>query len=212
MALEVKVSVASPAAADPASRLRSKGIAALFMIASLAFVAYQLWIIHSNAAAEREFRASESCAFLFADPTKPAPEGACRREFVTIIARRKSGSSRRSWPDYYLVTRSPTGVEETSRLTSYNAEEFWSRVAPGEQVAVLRFVAPGYHLSGTIAWIAASSGDDATTANRPGSRAGSQVPLAIFGSFVFAFWLLGYVATAGAGKQWQWPSPRQSPV
>lgn len=178
------------------------------MAGSAALVASQLWILRSNAAAEREFRASESCSFLFGDPAKPAPEGACRREFVTVIDRQKS-VGQRSWSKYYIVTRSPTGAKETSRLTSYNDKEFWSRIAPGEQVAVLRFVAPGYHLSGTIAWIADSS-DNATTANRPGSKAGEQVPLALFGSFVFAFCLLSYFANANAGNQWQWPRPRQS--
>lgn len=208
MPLNVSVSVAST---EPASRLRGKWISALLMAASAALVGSQLWIIHSNGAAEREFRASESCSYLFGDPAKPAPEGACHREFVTVIAREKSGGSRQGWPEYYIVTQSPTGVKETSRLTSYNAKEFWDRVVPGEQVAVLRFVAPGYHLSGTIAWIADGS-DDATTANRPGSRAGSQVPLAIFGSFVFVFCFLSYVTYANAGKQWQWPAARQSPV
>ena len=180
------------------------------MAASLAFVAYHLWILRSNGAAEREFRASESCSYLFGDPAKPAPEGACRREFVTVVDRRRS-AGQRSWPEYYVVTRSSAGEKESSRLTSYNAKEFWDRVAPGEQVAVLRFVAPGYHLSGTIAWIADLS-DNATTANRPGSRAGSQLPLAIFGSFVFAFCFLSYVTYANAGKRWQSPAARESPV
>src|SRR5690348_14520042 len=120
------------AAIDPALQRRTKWRAAAFGTASLALVTYQLWVLHSNAAAARVFRGSDSCAFLFADSSKAAPEGACRREFATVVARPMSPRSSRSWPHYYVVTRSASGALEKSELTSYNDRSFWEQVRLNE--------------------------------------------------------------------------------
>lgn len=168
-------------------------------VLSLAFAAYQLWAIRSDAAAKELYLQSDSCALLSADSTKPAPSGVCRREFALLTTRQRS-VGKGSTAHFYLFTTSASGSSEKSWLTTYNAREFWQRVQPDDRIAILRFVAPGYHLSGRIIAMRDAVGD-VGTANRPDSRARGEGFLTALGVFVSLFSFVFYRAAVIASRQ-----------
>lgn len=169
------------------------------MVLSLGFAAYQLWAIRSDAAAKQLYLQSDSCALVSADSNKPAPSGVCRREF-TVVTGRQRGAGRGISTHLYLFTASASGSSEKSWLTTYNAREFWGRVQPDDRIAILRFVAPGYHLSGRI--IAMRDGiGDVGTANRPDSNARGEGFLAALALFVSLFSFVFYRAAVIASRE-----------
>jgi hypothetical protein len=173
-------------------------VSAVAIVASLGLIVYQLWAIRSDAAAEKLFLASESCALTSADSAKPAPTGACRREFATVIKRRIVHSR---WGEYWLTTMAGDGREEATQLTSYNAADFLQRVQVNERIALVRFIAPGYALTGRIAAFGDALGIVGTYYH-PSSRARARGFLAIVGILICAFASLWYYAAAKAARQW----------
>jgi hypothetical protein len=202
------ISVTIRSASDPSPRQRTRWISLLVAVLASGWSAYHLLGIQSDAAAERVYRASESCALVSVDPTTPAQPGACRREFAVIIGRKVTGGGTSSWPRYYLKTRASDGTRETTRVTTYNAAEFLKRVRVDDRIALLRFVAPGYRLTGEIIAFGDSLGN-AGTEYRPDSRARRHGFLAVLGIIVVIGAVITHYAAIKASGQWPYTAERR---
>lgn len=140
-------------------RARAWWFALVFTLIGGGQLAYGTWASRSNAAAARVFHSDPSCSTRWIDPRQQAgaaPRGACRIDTATIVARHIR-YQRRSGADYWLVTVTPDGSRDDTPL-SWRDTRLWNRVAPTERIRALRFVAPGYHLTGSIAAFADDSG------------------------------------------------------
>lgn len=150
----------------------------LLMALSLGHAAYQCWAYRSDAAASQVFHGSDSCLPLSADSTSAAVSGACRREYALVVGRRTIGSgTSRSRVRYRLLTISSDGTREDTELTSYDAAAFWRRMKAGDRIALQRFVAPGFSLTGEVTAFADSL-SSVGTYYHPDSRARSHGLLA----------------------------------
>ena len=114
-------------------------------------LAYGTWAGRSDLAAARIFRADPSCSTRWIDPHQHAstpPRGACRVDTATVVERRIQ-YQRRSSPNYRLVTVTPDGSRDDTPLL-WTGTSLWDRVFPTERIRAQRFVAGGFHLSGSI--------------------------------------------------------------
>jgi hypothetical protein len=130
---------------------RLKQIGAIVALAGLAQTCYAVWTDRSDEAAAIAFRGSPSCAIgrvSGGDTTAPSTVGACRVEAAVVMSRR-SYSSRGS-TSYYVTTVTPSGQRDDTPLARPEGRAFWSRVQPTQRVVVQRFVANGYHLTGSV--------------------------------------------------------------
>ena len=122
-------------------------------------LAYGAWAGRSDAAAARIFHADPSCSSRWIDPRQPpsvGPRGACRVDTATIVAR-NIRYQRRGGPNYWLVTVTPDGSRDDTPLLWHDAR-LWDRVAPTQRIRAQRFIARGYHLTGSITAFADDSG------------------------------------------------------
>ena len=122
----------------------------------LAETAYEAWTYRSYVAAAPMYHASESCRMPTMDSVPTMGDGVCRREFgVDVAAKTSSGKGGTS---YRLLTVSPDGTRDDASLFGPNSRTFFRRVKPTERLALQRFVAPGYSLTGKITAFADSTG------------------------------------------------------
>ncbi|HSQ29468.1 MAG TPA: hypothetical protein VLN49_06455 [Gemmatimonadaceae bacterium] len=132
-------------------RSRSWWIALAFALFGTGQLGYGAWAGESDVAAAAVFRADQSCSSRWIEPREPAvvaPRGACRVDTATVVARH-TRSSQRSGLDYWLVTVTPDGSRDDSPLLHRDAK-LWDRVKPTQRITAQRFVAPGFHLTGSI--------------------------------------------------------------
>ena len=140
-------------------RTRAWWFAVVCALVGGAQLAYGTWAGQSDLAAAKVFRADPSCSSRWIDPKQPpaaAPRGACRVDTATIVAR-NIHYHRRGSPDYWLVTVTPDGSRDDSPLL-WRDQNLWERVAPTQRVRAQRFIAHGYHLTGSITAFADDSG------------------------------------------------------
>ena len=74
-----------------------------------------------------------------------------------MIVARHTRSSQRSGLNYWLVTVTPEGSRDDSPL-AYRDAKLWDRVRPTQRIKAQRFVAPGFHLTGSITAFADDTG------------------------------------------------------
>jgi hypothetical protein len=135
----------------PRKRSRSWWFSLAFALFGMGQLGYGAWAAESDAAAAAVFRADQSCSSRWIDRRQPAlvaPHGACRLDTATVVAR-QTRSSQRSGLDYWLVTVTPDGSRDDSPLL-YRDAKLWDRVKPTQRIMAQRFVAPGFHLTGSI--------------------------------------------------------------
>jgi len=140
-------------------RTRAWWLALACLAVGGAQLAYGTWAGRSDLAAANAFRADPSCSSRWIDPRQPpsaAPRGACRVDTATVVARHVR-YQRRGGPNYWLVTVTPDGSRDDTPLLWSDAK-LWDRVAPTQRIRAQRFVASGFHLSGSITAFADDSG------------------------------------------------------
>ena len=138
---------------------RSWWLALAFALFGTGQLGYGAWAGQSDVAAAAVFRADQSCSSRWIDPRQPivtVPPGACRIDTATIVARH-TRSSQRSGLNYWLVTVTPDGSRDDSPLL-YRDAKLWDRVKPTQRIKAQRFVAPGFHLTGSITAFADDTG------------------------------------------------------
>ena len=156
----VKVNVVTRVrvSADPREK-RARGrrwYAIVLLTLGLAETAYEAWTYRSYVAAARIYHASESCRMPTMDSVPTMGDGVCRREFGVVVAAKTS--SGKGGTSYRLLTVSPDGTRDDASLFGPNSRTFFRRVKPTERLALQRFVAPGYSLTGKITAFADSTG------------------------------------------------------
>jgi hypothetical protein len=143
----------SDAKVEVARRPRSRRNTRRFAIAIVAFglvqMGYASWAGRSDLAAASVFRADTNCRSYLADSL-------CQLE-RSVVVERKTISARHG-TSYYLTTVSSDGTRDFTPLVGVTGTQFWNRVRPTEPIRVQRFVAPGYHLTGSITAFGDSSG------------------------------------------------------
>lgn len=140
-------------------RSRARWLALAFAVVGAGQLAYGAWASHSDVVAAGVFHADPSCSSRWIDPRQPlavAPRGACRVDTATIVARHIR-YQRRGGANYWLLTVTPDGSRDDTPLL-WSDTPLWDRVSPTERIRALRFVASGYHLSGSITAFADDSG------------------------------------------------------
>jgi hypothetical protein len=182
----VKVNVVTRVRVSSDPRRKARANLRWYVLVLLAFAgcqtAYQAWAYRSDVAVTPVFRASESCHTLSADSAQSSVAGACRREFAIVVELRSS--SGRSGTTYRIRTVSSDGTRESAALAGPNARTFFHRVRPTERIALQRFVAPGYSLTGSVTAFADSAGS-VETFNHPEAGARYHAVLAIMGLILF---------------------------
>jgi len=139
----------------PSSRRHGRGIALAIIALGLVQMGYNSWAGRSDLDAAPLFRSSASCRASTTD-SSPNSTAVCRLESAVLVARKTS--STRHGTTYYLTTVSGDGTRDYCPLVGANGWRFWSRVKPTEPITVQRFVAPGYHLTGSITGVRDSIG------------------------------------------------------
>ena len=140
-------------------RARAWWFALVCILAGGGQLAYGAWASRSDAAAARIFRTDPSCSTRWIDPRQApsvAPRGACRVDTATVVARHVR-YQRRGSANYWLVTVTPDGSRDDTPLT-WRGTRLWDRVSPTERIRAQRFIASGYHLTGSITAFADDSG------------------------------------------------------
>ena len=124
---------------------------------------YEAWTYRSFLAAAPIYHASESCRIPTTDPLPNVGGAVCRREFAVVVAVKTT--SGKGGTTYRLLTVSPDGTRDDVSLFGPDTRTFIRRVRPTERIAVQRFVAPGYSLTGKITAFADSAGSVQTRYN-----------------------------------------------
>jgi hypothetical protein len=140
-------------------RTRAWWFAIACMLVGAGQLAYGTWAGRSDLAAAKTFHADASCSSRWIDPREQSsvpPRGACRIDTATVVAR-NIRYQRRGSPNYWLVTVTPDGSRDDSPLLGRD-RKLWDRVSPTERIRAQRFIAPGYHLTGSITAFADDSG------------------------------------------------------
>jgi hypothetical protein len=176
----VKVNVVTRlrTSADPAekrARVRRR-YAIVLLSLGLIETAYEAWTYRSYMAAAPVYHASESCRMPTMDSLSSVGDGACRREFVVVVAARTT--SGKGGTTHRLLTVSPDGTRDDASLFGPDSRAFFRRVKPTERLAVQRFVAPGYSLTGKVTAFADSAGS-VLTRHHPDAGQRYHVVLAI---------------------------------
>jgi hypothetical protein len=143
----------------PRKRTRAWWFALVCALVGGGQLAYGTWAGRSDLAAAKVFRADPSCSTRWIDPQQPpgaAPVGACRVDTATIVERHIQ-YHRRGGPDYWLVTVTRDGTRDDSPIL-WRGQSLWDRVSPTQRIRAQRFVARGYHLSGSITAFADDTG------------------------------------------------------
>ena len=156
----VKVNVVTRVrmSADPGekrARIR-RWYAIVLLSLGLVETAYEAWTYRSYMAAAPVYRASESCRMPTMDSLASVGDGACRREFGVVVAVKTTNG--KGGTTYRLLTVSPDGTRDDVSLFGPATRAFIRRVKPTERLALQRFVAPGYSLTGRITAFADSAG------------------------------------------------------
>jgi hypothetical protein len=120
-------------------------IAIIVIVIGAVQLGYGIWAGRSDLAAAPVYRSSPSCGLVLA-----APGDACRREVAMVVERKRYSSSRGGGTTYWLTTVTPDGTRDHVPLAGLDARPFWSRVKPTQRISLLRFIAPGYHLTGSV--------------------------------------------------------------
>ena len=133
----------------PSSRRNRRRFAIAVVAFGLVQMGYASWAGRSDFAAASVFRADANCRSYAADSV-------CRME-PAVVVERKTVSARHG-TSYYLTTVSSDGRRDYTPLVGSTGTRFWNRVRPTEPISVQRFVAPGYHLTGSITAFGDSTG------------------------------------------------------
>ena len=161
----------------------SKWIAAGAIVLGLAQVGYGSWAVMSDRSAATVFYAAPSCRLaLLRAPIGPSPAAGagagCRLERATVVTlSRGSGKSSKT---YYVTTVTPDGTKDKMPLAPRTAAQFWNALRPTQQARIQRFVAEGYHMTGTVVGIGADTAAVMTSAN-PDSGAHYSLLLIVLG-------------------------------
>jgi hypothetical protein len=133
----------------PKSRRNSRRIAIAVVAFGLVQMGYSSWAGRSDLAAASRFKSDANCRSHAADSV-------CGLESAVVVERKTI--SARHGTSYYLTTVSSNGTRDYTPLVGLTGTRFWDRVKPTQPISIQRFVAPGYHLTGSITAFSDSSG------------------------------------------------------
>ena len=176
-------------------RRPSKLVAVLMSAIGFVQLAYGMWAAHSDSLAASLMHRSESCqiATLSLGDASTPPAGVtptCRVERAIVTETYRTTS--RSSVTYHVVTTSPDGSRDNTRLTARGAYQFWSRLSPSEVIHAQRFITPGYRLTGEVLALADNAGA-AMSRDHPDSSAYPNAANTIVGALLFVLGLVMFV-------------------
>lgn len=176
------------------------------IVLGAAQAAYGAWTGWSDQRMAPVYRASASCQAQWLDPKFAAARAApprwdvCRVESVMVS--RKHWYAGRQTTTYYLETVRADGHRDDTPM-AWRSRAFWDRMQPTERVQVQRFVAPGYHLTGSIMAFADAGG---IGMSRDNPDSGTHYP-SMYMFLGAMFMLTGFALLARRGRRAPLPGP-----